>query len=100
MIYFVYILYSEKLDVFYKGHTNDVQDRFKRHNNKQEEFSSKGVPWVLVWCAEKSTKAEAYQLELKLKNLSRSRIINFILKFSEGVASADELLRVQQLSAR
>ncbi len=100
MTYFVYILYSEKLDTFYKGHTNNIKDRLYRHNNGQENFTSKGVPWILIWNTEKATKAEAYQLELKLKNLSKSRTIAFIMKFSDGVASADELLRVQQLSAR
>jgi putative endonuclease len=93
------ILYSEKLNVFYKGHTNDIQARLERHNNGQENFTSKGVPWILLWITEKPMKAEAYQLELKLKNLSKERTVKFILKFREGVVGADELLRLQQLSA-
>jgi putative endonuclease len=47
-MYSVYILYSEKLNIFYKGHTNDIQARLSRHNNGQEDFTSKGVPWVLI----------------------------------------------------
>ncbi|HEY1038318.1 MAG TPA: GIY-YIG nuclease family protein [Bacteroidia bacterium] len=100
MTWTVYILYSGKLDSFYKGHTNNIIDRLRRHNNRQEDFTSKGVPWRLIWTTNKNSKAEAYQLELKIKNLSRARTINFISKFSDGVEGADELLLLQQLSAR
>ena len=98
MHYFVYILFSEKLNQFYKGSTSDLQGRIQRHNAGLELHTSKGVPWRLIWSTVKDTKSEAYQLELKLKNLSVNRMCQFIIKYAEGTSSPDELLFIKQLS--
>jgi len=82
MSYTVYILYSESLDIYYKGHTNNLEERLKRHNGGKEKYTSKGIPWRLIWSTEKPSKSEAYQLEMKLKNLNRSRLKTFIEKYS------------------
>ena len=89
MSYFVYILYSQSTDSFYKGQTADLADRLKRHNNKQEAATKNGAPWTLIWFTEKQTRSEALILEKKLKNLSRERTLQFIEKYSDGVASPD-----------
>ena len=98
MSYFTYILYSKSLDKFYKGSTHDISDRLSRHNGGREKATKSGVPWILIWKTEKSTRSEAQKLEFKLKNLSRARLCSFILKYSDGVAGPDELLFVEQLS--
>jgi len=64
MGFHVYVLYSVKLDTFYKGHSNNVYERVERHNSGQENYTRKGIPWRLVWFTEKKTKSEAYRLEL------------------------------------
>ena len=74
MCYTVYILYSKSLGSYYKGQTNNLADRIKRHNLKQENATRNGVPWSLVWCTDKSTRSEAVVLEHKLKNLSKEEI--------------------------
>ncbi len=89
MPYFVYILYSESLDTYYKGQTSDLEDRLKRHNHKQEKATQNGVPWELVWFTEKPSRSEAIILERKIKNLSRKRTIDFIRKNNGGVAGPD-----------
>jgi putative endonuclease len=89
MPYYVYILYSESLDAYYKGQTSDLDDRIKRHNNKQEKATQNGVPWELVWFAEKPSRSEAVILESKIKNLSRKRTIDFIRKHSVAGAGPD-----------
>ena len=82
-LYFVYILQSEVDCSYYKGHTNDLADRIKRHNRKEEEYSYKLAPWILVWCCMKPTKSEAYKLEMKLKNLGRQKTAEFIEKYRD-----------------
>ena len=91
-----YILYSKKLNSFYKGETGNIVDRLNRHNCGYEKATQSGVPWILVWNCEKSTKSEAKILELKLKNLSVKRTIDFILKYKQYVPSSDELLIIQK----
>ncbi len=87
-MYFVYILYSEKLNKYYKGYTNNVEERLKRHNRGYEIFTSRGVPWTLKLVLEKLTEREAIQLENKLKNLNRKRLEEFIIR--HGSSNLDE----------
>ena len=81
-MFYVYVLYSEKFDKYYIGHTNNLDARIIRHNNGREEYTKKYVPWMLKLSIRKNTRAEAVQLEKKLKNLSRERILHFIDKCS------------------
>jgi putative endonuclease len=97
-MFYTYILYSQKLHSFYKGETGNIVDRLHRHNKGYEKATQSGVPWILVWKCEKRTKSEAKILELKLKNLSVKRTLEFILKYKEYVPSSDELLIIQKLS--
>jgi putative endonuclease len=82
MSYFVYILYSETFNRFYIGQTNDIESRLSRHNSGTERATQPYRPWIIKWFVEKSTRAEAMQLEKKLKNLSGERLIKFINKYS------------------
>ena len=82
MCYNVYIIYSDTLDAFYKGQTQDLENRIMRHNNGWEKATRSGVPWKLVWSTEKPDRSAAVLLETKLKNLSRKRLVEFIRKNS------------------
>ena len=97
-MFYTYILYSKSTDAFYKGSTQDIKERLKRHNNKMEKATQYGAPWILLWSVEKQTKGEAQILEYKLKNLSRIRTCEFMMKYNEGIGSPDELLLIKQLS--
>jgi putative endonuclease len=94
----VYILYSEKINSFYKGQTSNLPERLYRHNHRYEKATKAGAPWKLIWTSEKPSRSEALSLERKLKNLSVKRTLQFILKYSQGIPSTDELLMIQQLS--
>jgi len=94
----VYILYSPSTDQFYRGMSTNPHRRIVQHNRKEEMATRNGAPWTLLWMEEKPSRAEAKKLENKLKNLSRQRIIRFMLKFHQQVQGPDELLLLQQLS--
>ena len=78
MCYFVYILYSAKLDSYYKGQTRDLGERLRRHNQGYEKSTGRGVPWRLVWYRAVENRSEAMLLERKLKNMSRERLKSFM----------------------
>jgi putative endonuclease len=79
MKFYTYILFSEKLNKHYIGQTNSIQNRLKRHNNKQEKYTKKGTPWVLLCAVEMETRADTMKLERKLKNFKSSeRLKNWI----------------------
>jgi putative endonuclease len=89
MRYYVYILFSLKIQKFYIGQTSDVDRRFKRHNSGTEKYTSKGVPWELVWFTSKESRSDAMILEKKLKNLKQLRLLRFMQKY------ADEIQNIQ-----
>ncbi|HEY0740134.1 MAG TPA: GIY-YIG nuclease family protein [Chryseosolibacter sp.] len=47
-MFFVYIIYSEKLKKYYVGSTNDLDDRIHRHNSGGSTFTRTGSPWMLT----------------------------------------------------
>ena len=97
--YFVYILYSKKLNLFYKGNTSNIAKRLIRHNSGISKYTKKGVPWKLIWITQKKTKSLAYKLEMKLKNLSRKRTIGFIQKYQEGSYAIDFLNTLKNIKS-
>jgi putative endonuclease len=96
--YYVYILYSPGTNTFYKGQTNNVFERLERHNAGREKFTAKGKPWTLLWFTRKNSRAQAINLERKLKNLSRKRLVEFMLKYREDIAGSDALIFLNQWS--
>ena len=89
-MYFTYILYSKTHDKYYVGSTNDIAARLARHNNGYEKYTKMYIPWNLIWFCEKSSRADAVQLELKLKNLSKTRIKQLIEKYTGPHEGRDE----------
>ena len=84
-MHYVYILYSPKLKKFYIGVTSDLKERFKQHNNGQTPFTSKGMPWQLIYYEAFFEKTDALRKEKFLKTgKGRERrkylLANFIKK--------------------
>ena len=82
--YWVYILFSEKYNKFYIGQTNNMKERLRRHNSGSEKATKPYIPWTLKISLEKEDRATAMSLEKKLKNLSKSRILQFIEKYGNS----------------
>ena len=89
-MFYVCIIQSLVTGHYYIGQTNDIESRIDRHNKGIEKYTSKYLPWKLIWSTNKTTRAEAMQLERKLKNLSRKRLSDFVKKYS-GSSNADEV---------
>jgi putative endonuclease len=90
MAFTVYILYSSSLDMYYIGQTGNMANRLVQHNAGGEKFTSRGIPWQLVWTTNKATRSEALTLEKKIKNLNRKRLQDFMTKYSEGRCCQDD----------
>jgi len=74
-MYYTYILYSEKLAVFYTGHTKDMERRLEEHNRGKSAFAAKGMPWRVVYRFEASSRADAAKLERKIKKRGAQRFL-------------------------
>ncbi len=46
-MYTVYVLYSDRIDRYYIGYTNDLERRLSEHNRRKGKFTDRGIPWEL-----------------------------------------------------
>ena len=72
----VYILYSENKNRYYVGQTNDLNNRFYRHNSSLVQSTKYGVPWKIIHYIEFNTRSEAMQMELKIKKRGIKRYLD------------------------
>jgi len=70
-----YILFSKSKKKYYVGSTNNINRRFTEHNSKQTKSTKFGVPWIIVFEKEYSTKSDATCLEMKIKKRGISRFL-------------------------
>jgi putative endonuclease len=73
----VYILYSEALDKYYVGQTENLQIRIQFHNNPIEsrKFTAKGIPWSLKISLACESKNHALRLEGFIKKMKSRKFI-------------------------
>ncbi|VBB46406.1 Excinuclease ABC C subunit domain protein [uncultured Paludibacter sp.] len=68
MKYFVYLLYSESYNRFYKGMTANIEKRLKEQNRGQTFSTKPYKPWKLIYFEEFSNREEARKREKFLKS--------------------------------
>ena len=91
-MYHVYLLKSQKSDIFYIGYTNDIIRRLKEHNTGLIGYTRKYLPWSLIYyesfisledakIREKSLKSFGKaHAQLKLRNKNGLKIIEILNK--------------------
>ena len=76
MEYWTYILYSETLNKFYTGQTNNLDARIERHNLALVKSTKNGIPWKLIYSTKQSSRTEAIKLETKIKKRGAKRFLD------------------------
>jgi len=69
----VYIIYSFKIDKYYIGQTENIENRLYRHNNNGSKSTKKANDWVLKYAEEFPTRVLAMKREAALKK-KKSRV--------------------------
>ncbi|AXY76881.1 GIY-YIG nuclease family protein [Paraflavitalea soli] len=83
MAFFVYILYSEKLDKYYIGVTENVEERLRKHQCNHSGFTGKASDWSIRFTELHPDKTAALKRERQLKGWkSRIRVEQLIQKNS------------------
>ena len=75
MSFFVYILFSDSTSKFYTGSTQNLENRIVEHNQGETKSIKHGIPWQLIWQKQLPTRAEAMQLETKIKKRGAKRFL-------------------------
>jgi putative endonuclease len=75
----VYIIFSETLNKYYVGCTDDLVRRLIEHNSKAGHFTSPGAPWRVVHLETFSLRLEALKREREIKSKKSRRYIESLL---------------------
>ena len=79
MPYFVYIIYSLKLDKFYVGYTENISVRLNQHNEGISSFTSKARDWDLKYTEAFSSREEAHKREMEIKRKKSRKYIEWLI---------------------
>ena len=79
-MFFVYLLYSKKLDKFYIGSTSDIEVRLAQHNNQEVKFTSRGTPWILKYFESFPDRTSAMKREFQIKAKKSRKYIEWLIE--------------------
>ncbi|MBI2443631.1 MAG: GIY-YIG nuclease family protein [Candidatus Magasanikbacteria bacterium] len=79
-MFYVYILFSTKLQKRYIGCTADLKQRLVQHNKSKVPFTSRGIPWQLIYYEAFQNKQDALEEEKFLKSGRGRERLMFLLK--------------------
>jgi putative endonuclease len=85
-MFYVYVLWSNKLQKRYVGFTSDLTKRLSEHNSGKSPFTKSGLPWKLIYSEKYSTETEARSREKFLKSGVGRKFLD--LKLSDAGVSA------------
>ncbi|MBI4139319.1 GIY-YIG nuclease family protein [Candidatus Uhrbacteria bacterium] len=77
---FLYILYSQRLNLYYVGSTSDPSRRISEHQRGQTPSTAQGCPWGVELVQSFPSIHQAKSAEQKLKLWKSRRIIEFIIR--------------------
>ncbi|MDF2380637.1 GIY-YIG nuclease family protein [Nostoc ellipsosporum NOK] len=87
--------FSEKLQKFYIGTTDDVDKRLLEHNTGKYKtaFSVKGMPWTLFMNISCRSSKQAYKLEAFIKRMKSASFIRRLKSNPEIISSVLEKIQ-------
>ena len=85
MLFLVYILFSEKLNKYYIGTTDDIERRVKEHNSKfyENNYTSRGIPWQMAFNISCQSSSQAFKIEKHIKAMHSKNYIQNLIKYPE-----------------
>jgi putative endonuclease len=81
-MYYLYILYSKRLDKYYVGQTENVDKRLQFHNSIEYNkiWTRNGMPWELRLMVSFNSRGEAVTAEKFIKRQKSKAFIEKLIK--------------------
>ena len=79
-MYHVYVLQSIADGSYYIGHTSDLKDRLRRHNEGRSRYTKSKMPWELIYYEDFATRANAMKREREIKSFKGGEAFKKLLK--------------------
>ena len=71
-MFYVYVIYSNKLGKYYIGQTNDLKRRIAEHIAGKSTYTSRANDWVMVYYEAFRSRSLAMRREKRLKSRSKA----------------------------
>jgi putative endonuclease len=86
-MYFVYVLYSESVDHFYVGQTEDFDLRIEQHKHKffKQTFTARAQDWILFLHIPCISRIQAVNIETHIKRMKSRVYLRNLAKYPEMV---------------
>jgi len=96
IMFYIYILHSQKADKFYVGHTDDPMRRLSEHNTKPfNTFTSRYRPWTMAaYFPAGEIRGEAIRMERYIKKLKSKKLILELIQEQKNPERIAQLVRV------
>ncbi len=78
-MFFIYIIYSEKVGKYYVGCTSELERRLEQHNSGQSTYTKRGIPWELVYSETFYSLSKARKREIEIKNKKSKKYIEYLV---------------------
>lgn len=79
-MYYVYIIYSDKLNKKYIGYSENLKNRLEEHNRGKSSFCSRGENWKLIYYEVFKSEKDARREEQFLKSGKGRERLKFLLE--------------------
>ena len=83
LMYFVYILYSARVDRYYVGQTEDLALRMVSHLSGISRYTSIANDWKMVYSEQFETRSDAIKRENEIKRKKSKKYIQKIIAESK-----------------
>jgi putative endonuclease len=79
MDFIVYIIYSQKIDRYYIGYTEDIDNRLMQHNGGESVFTAKANDWNIVYKEVFLTSQETQRKERIIKAKKSRKYVEWLV---------------------
>jgi len=83
-MWYVYIIFSRKIDRYYVGYTDDLEWRLELHNSGWGKYTKRGIPWKLAYTESCQSKFEAIKREREIKRKKSRKYIEGLISHAGG----------------
>ena len=79
-MFYVYILYSQSIDRYYVGQTDNIELRLKTHLSGASRYTAVATDWQVAYKESYSTRSKAIKRELAIKRKKSRKYIEWLVE--------------------
>jgi putative endonuclease len=81
-MYYLYIIQNNINQSYYIGHTRNIGERVKRHNEGRSKYTAQKGSWRMIYQEIFQTRGEAMKREKEIKEKKSKKYIEYLIRTS------------------